>query len=159
MAKLVNGIMERELRRVAEDISGVIDFEMSKDDGRTTIRSGVSANLDEMKRKFAGLGDFLNGVASHLTSEIPEWAQGYVRNCIFYPQLGFLTVVSENNNTGRGNYEGEGIANDMWERMFVTEGNVYFKNRRMRQLDEQIGDLYCMIVGKLRTAYYALLRD
>lgn len=70
-----------------------------------------------------------------------------MQNCIFYPQLGFLTVVSLNPETGRGNYQGEGLAEDVWESMFVNEGHIYYKNTMMRELDEQVGDIYCMIVG------------
>ena len=149
--------MQRELLQVAEDIAEIIDFNQSKENRRTTVRSGVSPDLDEMKRRYDGLEHFLNEAASHLISEIPEWAREYVRNCIFYPQLGFLTVVSLNSTTGRGNYEGESLVDAMWEPMFVTEGNVYYKNRRMKQLDEQVGDLYCMIVGKSRNEYHYLL--
>jgi hypothetical protein len=31
--------------------------------------------------------------------------------------------------------------------MFVNEGHVYYKNTMMKELDEQVGDIYCMIVG------------
>lgn len=110
---------------------------------------GISAELDELKRNYDGLESFLNEVAAHLITEIPEWAQQYVKNCIFYPQIGFLTVVSLDPETGRGSYEGEGLVDDLWERMFVTDGDIYYKNRRMKELDGHYGDLYCMIVGKL----------
>lgn len=110
---------------------------------------GINDELDELKRNYDGLESFLNEVATHLITEIPEWGQQYVKNCIFYPQIGFLTVVSLDLETGRGNYEGEGLVGDSWERMFVTDGDIYYKNRRMKELDEQYGDLYCMIVGML----------
>lgn len=117
---------------------------------------GVSAELDELKRNYDGLESFLNEVAAHLITEIPEWAQQYVKNCIFYPQIGFLTVVSLDPETGRGNYEGEGLVDDLWERMFVTDGDIYYKNRRMKELDGQYGDLYCMIVDKEIEIIYEL---
>lgn len=109
---------------------------------------GVSAELDELKRNYDSLEYFLNEVAALMTEEIPEWARQYVKNCIFYPQIGFLTVISLNPETGHGNYEGEGLNDDAWERMFVSDGNIYYKNRRMKDLDVQYGDLYCMIVGR-----------
>lgn len=113
---------------------------------------GVSAELDELKRNYDGLEYFLNEVAALMTEEIPEWARQYVKNCIFYPQIGFLTVISLNPETGHGNYEGEGLNDDAWERMFVSDGNIYYKNRRMKDLDVQYGDLYCMIVGRFPLA-------
>lgn len=109
---------------------------------------GVDPELDELKRNYDGLEHFLNEVAVRLIAEIPEWARQYVKNCIFYPQIGFLTVVSLNPETGRGNYEGEGSGGDVWESMFVTDGDIHYKNQHMRELDGQYGDLYCMIVGQ-----------
>lgn len=107
----------------------------------------VDQELDELKRNYDGLEHFLDEVAAGLIAQLPEWARQYVKNCIFYPQIGFLTVVSLDEETGRGNYEGEGVAGDVWESMFVTDGNIYYKNQCMRELDAQHGDLYCMIVG------------
>lgn len=108
----------------------------------------MDASLDALKRNYDGLEHFLNEVAAHLITEIPEWARAYVKNCIFYPQIGFLTVVNLDPETGRGMYEGEGHG-DSWESMFVIDGNIYYKNQRMKELDAEYGDLYCMIVGKL----------
>ena len=39
-------------------------------------------------------------------------------------------------------YEG---GDEPWERMFTTRNQVYFKDRRMRDMDDQLGDLYAMI--------------
>jgi DNA mismatch repair protein MSH5 len=146
--QIVQGIRQRNLLRVGELIAGTIDFQQSKEARRTCVMQGVNAELDDLKRNYDGLEYFLNEVAGRLTEEIPEWARHYVKNCIFYPQIGFLTVVSLNTETGCGDYEGEGLSDDNWERMFVSDGNIYYKNRCMRELDEQYGDLYCMIVGR-----------
>ena len=134
---------------VGELISQTVDFQESESGHRTAVVQGVSAELDEMKRHYHGLEHFLDKVALQLIVEIPEWARGYIVNCIFYPQLGFLTVVKLNPETGKSSYEGEGIEGDVWEEMFVDEGSIYYKNRRMRELDKDIGDLYCMISGEL----------
>ncbi|KAK7737430.1 hypothetical protein SLS53_006503 [Cytospora paraplurivora] len=147
-ARIINGIRQRDLIPVGELIAGTVDFQQSKEARRTCVMQGVSAELDELKRNYDGLEYLLNEIAAHLITEIPEWAQQYVKNCIFYPQIGFLTVVSLDPKTGRGNYEGEGLVGDSWERMFVTDGDIYYKTRRMRELDGQYGDLYCMIVDK-----------
>lgn len=140
-------VRQSDLLSVGELIAGTVDFQQSKEARRTCVIQGLNAELDELKRNYDGLEYFLNEVAGVLIQEIPEWAQQYMKNCIFYPQIGFLTVVSLNTETGRGNYEGEGLNDDEWERMFVSDGNIYYKNRRMRELDRQYGDLYCMIVG------------
>ncbi|POS79862.1 DNA mismatch repair protein MSH5 [Diaporthe helianthi] len=147
-ARIAYGIRQSDLLSVGELITGTIDFQQSKEARRTCVIQGMNAELDELKRNYDGLEYFLDDIAGRLTKDIPEWARNYVKNCIFYPQIGFLTVVSLNLDTGRGDYEGEGLSDDDWERMFVSDGNIYYKNRCMRELDGQYGDLYCMIVDK-----------
>jgi len=100
-----------------------------------------------MKRTYNGLDNLLTRVATQLQSEIPEWACQYVENCIFYPQLGFLTVVPLDLNTGKGRYEGEGVDDDIWERMFTSNDMGYYKNNRMKEMDGYFGDIYGMICG------------
>lgn len=157
LMQLLNGIRLRDLIHVGELIAHTIDFQQSKEARRTCVMQGVSAELDGLKRNYDGLEAFLNEVAAHLVAEIPEWAQQYVKNCIFYPQIGFLTAVSMDPETGRGNYEGEGLGDDAWEQMFAADGNIHYKNRRMKELDRQYGDLYCMIVGRLPTiSFYTI---
>ncbi|KAI1094799.1 muts domain V-domain-containing protein [Rostrohypoxylon terebratum] len=145
--KVIDAIQPLVLCQVGELISQTIDFEQSMERGRTAVRHSVDANLDELKRSYDGMEHFLTTVIAKLRAELPEWARKYVQNCIFFPQLGFLTVVSLNPETGKGNYDGEGLS-DIWERMFVAEGCVYYKNRQMREMDEHFGDAYCMIIDR-----------
>ena len=114
---------------------------------------GVDAELDKMKRTYDGLGDLLSEIATQLSNELPEWARKYIENCIFFPQLGFLTVVPLDPETGKGKYEGEGTDDDVWEKRFCTTEMGYYKNRRMRETDEYFGDMYGMICGMY--CYYA----
>ncbi|KAI1214055.1 muts domain V-domain-containing protein [Annulohypoxylon truncatum] len=145
--KVVDAIQPLVLCQVGELISQTIDFEQSVERGRTAVRHGVDDDLDGLKRSYDGMEDFLTNVIAKLRGELPEWARRYVQNCIFFPQLGFLTVVSLNPETGKGNYDGEGL-NDMWERMFAADGCVYYKNRQMKEMDEHFGDAYCMIIDR-----------
>ena len=110
---MVNGIEPHDIIRVGEMIHSVIDFDQSVESNRTAVRRGVNAELDDLKHRYDGLDDFLSQVAARLARVIPEWACEYVQNCIFYPQLGFLTVVILNPETGRGSYEGEGLGGDV----------------------------------------------
>ncbi|KAI2466390.1 muts domain V-domain-containing protein [Annulohypoxylon bovei var. microspora] len=145
--KVIDVIQPLALCQVGELISQTIDFEQSMERGRTAVRHGVDGNLDELKRSYDGMEHFLTNVIAKLRGELPEWARRYVQNCIFFPQLGFLTVVSLNPETGKGNYDGEGL-NDVWERMFAAEGCVYYKNQQMKEMDEHFGDAYCMIIDR-----------
>ncbi|KAI1104166.1 muts domain V-domain-containing protein [Jackrogersella minutella] len=145
--KVIDIIQPAALCQVGELISHTIDFEQSMERGRTAVRQGIDANLDELKRSYDGMENFLTNVIAKLRGELPEWARQYVQNCIFFPQLGFLTVVSLNPETGKANYDGEGL-NDVWERMFAAEGCVYYKNQQMKEMDEHFGDAYCMIIDR-----------
>ncbi|KAI1322005.1 muts domain V-domain-containing protein [Xylariaceae sp. FL0255] len=153
--KVVQIIDVLQIRQVGELITETIDFEQSGERGRTAVKQGVDAELDERKRNYDGMEHFLANVITSLRHDIPEWAGKYVQNCIFFPQLGFLTVVSTNPETGKGNYEGEGL-HDVWERMFIADGSVYYKNRRMKELDAEFGDAYCMILDREIEIIYKL---
>lgn len=109
---------------------------------------GVDAELDSMKQTYDAMEDLLTRVAKVVASEVPEWARHYVENCIFFPQLGFLTVVPLDPETGKGKYEGEGMDNNLWERRFNSDDMAYYKNKRMKEMDNHFGDLYGNICGK-----------
>ncbi|KAI5920830.1 muts domain V-domain-containing protein [Camillea tinctor] len=147
LRKVATTVEPLQICRVGEFISQTIDFEQSVERGRTAVKQGVDSDLDELKRRYDGMEHFLSSVTVKLRGDVPEWARKYVQNCIFFPQLGYLTVVSLNPETGKGDYDGEGL-NDAWERMFAAEGLVYYKNRQMRELDAQFGDAYCMIIDR-----------
>lgn len=127
-----------------------MDFQRSAEQHRTAaVLQGVDAELDGFKQIYDGLDSLLTQTARELTNELPEWAAQYVENCIFFPQLGFLTVVPLDPNTGKGMYEGEGTDDNVWDNMFTSNDMGYYKNRRMKELDEYFGDLYGMICGTL----------
>lgn len=110
--------------------------------------SGVDPELDNIKHTYDGMDNLLTEVATVLSNSVPDWAREHIRNCIFFPQLGFLTVVPINED-GVALYEGQGLAADsMWERMFSTEEMCYYKNKHMHQMDEYFGDMYGMICGR-----------
>lgn len=137
-----------QLRNIGQLITETVDFPRSGEQHRTAVLQGVDAELDCIKRTYDGMDSLLTRVATQLSNDLPDWAAQYVENCIFFPQLGFLTVVPLDLNTGKGKYEGEGIENDMWEKMFIGNDMVYYKNRRMREMDDYFGDMYGIICGK-----------
>lgn len=145
---VMDAIQYGPIHHIGELITRTIDFEQSRERQRTAVKQGVDQDLDELKRRYHGMEDFLTEVNVRLRADIPEWAQHYVQGCVFYPQLGFLTVVSVNPENGNANYEGEG-RNDAWERIFADNGVVYCKNHKMKEMDEHFGDAYCMIIGKI----------
>jgi DNA mismatch repair protein MSH5 len=147
-SRLLTEIHPLRIREIGQMITDVVDFERSVEQHRTAVLQGVDPELDNMKRTYDGMGSLLTQVATQLSSDLPEWARQYVENCIFFPQLGFLTVVPLDPDTGKGKYEGEGIENDVWEKMFVSNDMGYYKNQRMKEMDSYFGDIYGMICGR-----------
>ncbi|KAF4445068.1 hypothetical protein F53441_10992 [Fusarium austroafricanum] len=143
--KLMESLEPASLVVVGDMINKTIDFEQSKARHRSSVRTGVDSQLDQLKRRYDGMDSFLTEVVNHINRELPEWARKYVRSCIFLPQIGFLTVVEPNPVTGNGHYEGEGTAVGAWEKLFTADGAVCYKNSYMRELDDEYGDMYCQI--------------
>jgi DNA mismatch repair protein MSH5 len=129
-------------------VTQTVDFPRSAEQHRTAVLQGVDVELDTIKRTYDGMDSLLTDVAAQLSNDLPQWASQYIENCIFFPQLGFLTVVPVDPETGKGRYEGEGLESDVWERMFISNDMGYYKNSRMKEMDEYFGDLYGMICGE-----------
>jgi DNA mismatch repair protein MSH5 len=156
-SKVLSEIHPPRMTQIGQMITDIVDFERSVEQHRTAVKQGVDTELDNMKRTYDGMSSFLAQVATQLLNDLPEWARQYIENCIFFPQLGFLTVVPLDPNTGMGKYEGEGIENDLWEKMFASNDMGYYKNRRMRDMDSYFGDMYGMICGE--AGFHILLND
>ncbi|ESZ91643.1 DNA mismatch repair protein Msh6 [Sclerotinia borealis F-4128] len=146
--KLFNETRPNNLLGIGQIITQTIDFERSAEQHRITVKQGVDPELDGMKRTYDGMESFLTEAQRKLADDLPEWARQYVENCIYFPQLGFLTVVQLDPDTGEGKYKGEGTEEDEWAQTFVSDEKVYYKNRRMREMDEYIGDMYSMITDR-----------
>ena len=72
-------------------------------------------------------------------------------NVVCFPQIGYLIAIPIDPKTELASYAGEGRESEEnggpWENMFSTDTTVYFKNGRMRELDEQLGDIFSRIIG------------
>ncbi|KAL7782209.1 muts domain V domain-containing protein [Trichoderma ceciliae] len=142
---IIDGITPLPLTLVGDMINRVVNFEQAKSQERYSVRTGVDAELDELKRQYDGMSSFLTQVANHVADDLPVWARQYIRSCIFLPQLGFLTVVEQDSQLGNTRFDGEGIGGDLWTKSFTNNGTAYYKNRHMVELDEQYGDIYSQI--------------
>ena len=147
-SQILTEIHPYRLKQIGKLVTETVDFLLSAETHRTAVLPGIDNELDNMKRTYNGLDSLLTRVATQLQSELPEWASQYIENCIFYPQIGFLTVVTLNIETGEGKYEGEGLENDKWEKMFTSNDMGYYKNNRMKELDGYFGDIYGIICGE-----------
>lgn len=147
-AKMLDHIQCARMTAIGTMVDEVVDFEQSVEQHRTVVKTGFDPELDNIKRSYDGLDSMLTEVATQISNNVPEWAAQYISNCIFFPQLGFLTVVPLDPESGKGKYEGEGIENDAWQKMFVSNDMGYYKNLKMKELDGYFGDIYGMICGK-----------
>ncbi|KAI4092728.1 MAG: hypothetical protein L6R37_007534 [Teloschistes peruensis] len=115
---------------------------------RTAVRPGVDDELDTMKQTYDGIEDLLNKTSQSIAETVPV-RYSLDLNVIFFPQIGFLISIPIDPETGRGNYEGAAIDGDAWDRIFSTRSRVYYKDFRMRELDETLGDMYAVICDSL----------
>jgi DNA mismatch repair protein MSH5 len=106
------------------------------------VKAGVDRELDLLKDRYNGLDSLLKQVAIDVASTIPT-NLGIDVNVIYFPQLGFNIAIPFNER-GLAAYTGE---DDSWEQIFTTENRAYFKDSRMREMDEKLGDIYGLICG------------
>lgn len=80
-----------ELHRIADLISKIVDFDEMSLQNRFVVKANVDADLDEKKRRYNGLPDFMTLIAKEeldrLSEEITEC------NVIYLPQLGYLLAI------------------------------------------------------------------
>ena len=115
---------------------------------RTIVNPGVDDELDAMKQTYDGIEDLLNQTSQNIAATVPV-QHSLDLNVIFFPQIGFLISMPSDPNTGQGHYEGGEAEDQRWEHIFSTGSRVYYKDFRMRELDETLGDMYALICGKL----------
>jgi DNA mismatch repair protein MSH5 len=120
-----------------------VDIDDSQEQQRTSVKSGVDRQLDLLKDRYNGLDSLLKQVAIDIATTIPEELDIDV-NVIYFPQIGFNIAIPFA-PIGRAAYTG---GEESWEQMFTTENRAYFKDCRMREMDEKLGDMYGMICGK-----------
>ncbi|RAK72925.1 MutS family protein MSH5 [Aspergillus fijiensis CBS 313.89] len=120
-----------------------VDIDSSEEQGRTVVKPGIDRALDRMKDNYDGLNSLLKKIAIEIAGEIPEFYDIDV-NVIYFPQLGFNIAIPLN-QAGDAAYRGP---EEEWDLMFFTENRAYFKDFRMRELDEKLGDIYGLICEK-----------
>ena len=135
----------KQLATIGRLILDIVDFEASKEQRRTIVRTGVDDELDEVKRTYDGIENLLFEVTNQIADQVPIELNSQV-NVIFFPQIGFLISCRMAEDTGRGVYEGPD--DDPWEKMFATENSAYYKNSNMTEMDEHFGDIYGRICDK-----------
>ncbi|KAM0244538.1 hypothetical protein ACHAQJ_010752, partial [Trichoderma viride] len=148
MFNIIDGIIPVPLTLVGDMINGIINLDEPKSQQCCSVRAGVDAELDELKRQYDGMNSFLTEVVNRVNEDLPVWTRQYIRSCVFLPQIGFLTIVEQKSHTGNGLFDGESIGDDSWKKSFTHNGTAYYKNRHMEDLDKHHGDMYSKISDK-----------
>lgn len=151
VAKINEKFDKHQYATIGQSIADIIDFDESKIQRRTMIRDGVSEELDEARRTYAGIEDMLSHVALHVARQVPTIFEQNV-NVIFFPQIGFLISTALEEGTS-ANYNGP--ADDPWEKMFASSTHAYWKNSDTTELDAQFGDIY----GHMRDMEIEIVQD
>uniref|UniRef100_K1S1Q1 MutS-like protein 5 n=1 Tax=Magallana gigas TaxID=29159 RepID=K1S1Q1_MAGGI len=80
-----------DLHRIANLINKIVDFEESKVVGRFVVKPNVDAELDDKKRTYNGLPDFMTKLAAEELERLSDDIQEC--NVIYLPQLGYLLAI------------------------------------------------------------------
>ena len=113
---------------------------------RTVVNPGIDEDLDRLKRNYNGMEDMLNLTSRDVATTIPK-KFNLELNIIFFPQIGFLISVLVDFEVGGTSYHDSAQRSLRWEHMFSTSTRAYYKDARMRDLDETWGDVYGVICG------------
>ncbi|RPA81666.1 hypothetical protein BJ508DRAFT_369742 [Ascobolus immersus RN42] len=140
--RITNTFNFADLQTIGKTIDETIDFAESTVQHRICIKRHVDEELDQMKHTYDGLDSILSQVAKTVVSAIPDFVATTL-NVIYFPQLGYLTVVPVNPETGEASYTAPN-----WEFQFNTATSAYFKSPEMRELDEYFGDMYGLICDR-----------
>lgn len=134
------------LANIGTEVSEIVDFTTSIEMHRTVVLAGVDPELDRMKQTYDGIEDLLNQTSHAIAATVPA-KFSLDLNVIFFPQIGFLISMPVNPQTSKAEYEG-GDGDGRWDLIFSTAPRAYYKDYRMRELDESLGDMYAVICDR-----------
>lgn len=138
-----SAINEAHLQHVVSWIDAIVDFEESTVSGKMVVANGFSEEIDEMKRNYSALDDFLTTVGVEELEKLVSGEDGLrleFLEATYQPQIGYLVVLSEHECEliGLGKLEERDLS-------FIFSSNderYHFKNTRCRELDEELGDIH-----------------
>uniref|UniRef100_A0A7S1E5Q3 DNA mismatch repair protein MutS core domain-containing protein n=1 Tax=Hemiselmis andersenii TaxID=464988 RepID=A0A7S1E5Q3_HEMAN len=133
--------LNAKLHNLEVMLRSMIDFPESAQAKRVSIQPGICDVLDERKRQYEGLGDFLHSVAEEESADLPPDANVELF-VLFCPQLGYM-VASPNDESKRSLETAPGFKLN-----FATNEWIYWKTPRMEELDETVGDIFAAICDR-----------
>ncbi|KAI1610151.1 DNA mismatch repair protein MSH5 [Exophiala viscosa] len=139
--RAVEVLDRRSLRRIGQTINAVVDIDLTVEKLRTVVKRGVDERLDEVKDVYDGMEEILREQAIETARKIPSGVN-FELDIVYFPHMGFHITVPLNETTGQPIYDGTNLG---WQHSFTTARQAYFKDGAMREMDEDLGDLYAVI--------------
>ncbi|XP_077981938.1 mutS protein homolog 5-like [Glandiceps talaboti] len=137
--KKIGSTFTEELHRIANLISKIVDFDESVVLNKFVVKPNIDQALDEKKRTYNGLPDFMTKVAREelkkLSDDIKEC------NVVYLPQLGYLLAIPRSPNMkDEKDFHMQGL-----DFVFQSNNMVHYKSASTRELDAILGDTQCEI--------------
>ncbi|KAJ2940748.1 hypothetical protein O0L34_g14859 [Tuta absoluta] len=130
-----------KLYEMALYMNRIIDFDLSKSEGKFTVKAGVDQELDMKKQTMASLHGLMSETAKVELDRLPS----FIEECtmLYMPHLGYLLGVkawAENLTMSQKELP------DM-KFMFQNNDYIHYKSKGCEELDVMIGDTYPEIVA------------
>ncbi|EJU03123.1 hypothetical protein DACRYDRAFT_50578, partial [Dacryopinax primogenitus] len=142
--KLLGSLEVAAFREMATLINETIDWDASELECRVVVRPRVDEALDNVRHIYHGLDSLMSRIALEISRHVPPQFASELNVC-YYPQLGYLITIPL-----RDEWQGEADFQAMpgWAVQFTTEEKVYFKSQEMKDMDQQIGDVYTSMMDR-----------
>ncbi|XP_045777842.1 mutS protein homolog 5-like isoform X2 [Maniola jurtina] len=130
-----------KLYEMALYMNRIIDFDLTKSEGKFTVKAGVDHDLDLKKQTMASLHGLMSETARVELERLPP----FIEECamLYMPHLGYLLGVKAwaDNLT----MEQKELPNMKF--MFQNNDYIHYKSKGCEELDMMIGDTYPEIVA------------
>nr|XP_049692368.1 mutS protein homolog 5-like [Helicoverpa armigera] len=130
-----------KLYEMALYMNRIIDFDLSKTEGKFTVKPGVDPELDMKKQTMASLHGLMSETAKVEMERLPP----YIQECsmLYMPHLGYLLGVK----IWADNLSAEDKELPDMKFMFQNNDYIHYKSKGCEELDVMIGDTYPEIVA------------
>ncbi|KOB66004.1 hypothetical protein OBRU01_19033, partial [Operophtera brumata] len=130
-----------KLHEMAVYMNRIIDFDLTKSEGKFTVKAGVDPELDMKKQTMASLHSLMSETAKVELSRLPD----FIQECsmLYMPHLGYLLGVKA--WAEHLTMEQKELPNMKF--MFQNYNYIHYKSKGCEELDVMIGDTYPEIVA------------
>lgn len=142
------------LRQSVQSIVNIVDFEGSKRENRVQVAFGVDSNVDEKRELVSNLAKFCDEVAVEETAKYKDMI-GKTFKVIYIPRIGFLACIDFTSTTELMHIR----FNRQFDVLMYTDQTVYFKTKRMEELDNNAGDVACDLIDVQESVIVELQKE